>query len=96
MGLDISAHAGRLLTPAMALAADLILVMDRGQKDWCEGLVPSSKGRVFLLGHWQAPSPLEIPDPFGQGPEAFRAAFQDITHCVRGWLPHLLPERVPA
>ncbi|MDR3669582.1 MAG: low molecular weight phosphotyrosine protein phosphatase [Holophaga sp.] len=95
LGLDISAHAGRRLTPATALAADLILVMDRGQKDWCERLVPSVKGRVFLLGHWQRPSPLEIADPFGQGPEAFQAAFQDITHCVRAWLPRVSLERIP-
>jgi protein-tyrosine phosphatase len=93
LGLDISGHAGRLVTPTMALAADLILVMDRGQKDWCERLVPSAKGRVFLLGHWHAPAPLEIADPFGQSPEAFRTAFQDIFHCVRAWLPHLSPKR---
>ena len=78
----------------MALAADLILVMDRAQKDWCEGLVPSARGRVFLLGHWQTPGPVEIADPFQRRPrEAFLAAFEAIRQCVSGWLPHLSSER---
>jgi protein-tyrosine phosphatase len=77
----------------MALAADLILVMDRAQKDWCEELVPSARGRVFLLGHWQTPDPAEIADPFGQSREGFLAAFEAIRHCVSAWLPHLSSER---
>jgi len=93
LGIDISGHAGRTLTPGMALAADLILVMDRAQKDWCEGLVPSARGRVFLLGHWQTPEPVEIADPFGQPREGFLAAFEAIRHGVSGWLPHLSSER---
>jgi protein-tyrosine phosphatase len=92
-GIDIAGHAGRTVTPAMALAADLILVMDSAQKDWCERLVPSAKGRVFLLGHWQSPAPVEVADPFGQSAESFLAAFEAIQHCVSGWLPHLSPER---
>jgi protein-tyrosine phosphatase len=91
--IDISGHSGRQLTSGMALAADLILVMDRAQKDWCERLVPSVKGRVFLLGHWQGPSPLEIADPFQQAPETFLAIFEAIHLCVSGWLPHLSSER---
>jgi protein-tyrosine phosphatase len=93
MDIDISGHAGRMLTPAMALAADLILVMDRAQKDWCESLVPSSRGRVFLLGHWQGPPPLEVADPFRQPPEAFLATFEAIHLCVSGWIPHLSSKR---
>ena len=95
-GLDISAHLSRQLTPAMALGADLILVMDQFQKDWCEAEVPSARGRVFLLGHWQQPDPLEIEDPFQLGPEAFLTAYQAINQCVAGWIPHLLPEQRPA
>jgi protein-tyrosine phosphatase len=89
MDIDLSPHATRQLTPAMALAADLILVMDQTQKDWCESLAPSIRGRVFLLGHWQLPSAVEIADPFPRGPEAFATAFEAIQQCVASWIPHL-------
>ncbi len=92
-GLDISAHRGRQLTPEMALAVDLILVMDLPQTAWCEQMMPSALGRVFLMGQW-LPVPLrEIADPFRQGPEAFAAAFERIRQSVASWLPQLIHEQ---
>lgn len=91
-GLDLPGHASRQVDPAMALAADLILVMDQAQKAGCEALSPSSRGRVFLLGHWQTPA-LEIADPFRREPEAFARAFEAIQHCVAGWVPHLISKK---
>jgi protein-tyrosine phosphatase len=87
--LDISSHRGRQLTPAMALASDLILVMDERQKADCERMVPSARGRVYLLGHWQGASFREISDPFQRGPEAFRKAFEQINRSVADWIPRL-------
>lgn len=92
-GHDISAHRGRQFTPAMAQDADLILVMDALQKEWCTHLAPSARGRIFLLGHWLAAPPRDIPDPFLQGPQAFRQAFEDIQQSVSAWVPHILPEQ---
>ncbi len=91
-GFDLSRHRGRQLTPAMALSADLILVMEHTHKEWCERVVPSTRGRIFLLGHWLA-TPLEIADPFHRGPEAFKQAFDSITHSVAAWLPRLLSQQ---
>ena len=89
-GFDLTRHRGRQLTPAIALSADLILVMEHTQKDWCERVVPSTRGRIFLLGHWLATPPPEIADPFHRGPEAFKLAFDSITHSVAAWLPRLI------
>lgn len=89
-GFDLSRHRGRQLTPAMALSADLILVMEHPQKEWCERVLPSTRGRIFLLGHWSATPPLEITDPFRRGPEAFKLAFDSITHSVAAWVPRLV------
>ena len=88
-GLDITAHGGRRLTPEMALAADLILVMDLPQKAQCQQMIPSALGRIFLLGHWRSSPSQEIPDPFRQGPQAFRAVFESIRQSVSDWLPRL-------
>lgn len=91
-GLDISAHRGRQLTEEMALKADLILVMDLPQKAWCEQMMPSAMGRIFLLGHWLPSPPREIADPYQMGPAAFREAFEGIRQSVADWLPRLTPQ----
>ncbi|HNX32828.1 MAG TPA: low molecular weight protein-tyrosine-phosphatase [Holophaga sp.] len=91
--LDIRAHRGRQFTPELALRADLILVMDRAQKEACEQLAPSARGRVFLLGHWLPPAEQEIPDPIRRGPEAHRAAHAHILRALASWVPRLRPSR---
>lgn len=88
-GIDIAAHRGRQVTPEMACEADLILVMDAAQKEWCTQLAPSSRGRIFLLGHWLAEPPLEIEDPYHQGPETFQRVLKDIHRAITAWMPHL-------
>ena len=92
-GHDISAHRGCQFIPEKAHLADLILVMDAGQKEWCTQLAPSARGRIFLLGHWLGTPPLEIADPFGQGQAAFQQAFEAIHRAVLAWLPHLVFEQ---
>ncbi len=90
-GIDLSAHRGRQLTLEMALAADLILVMDQSQRLLCERMMPSVRGRVYLVGQWLEP-PEEVDDPFGYGPEAFRRTLELIDRCVEAWRPRILPE----
>jgi protein-tyrosine phosphatase len=81
------------MTPEIALGADLILVMDAHQKEWCTQLAPSSRGRIFLLGHWLSTPPQEIPDPFGQSPAVFRQVYENIHQSVSAWVPHLSSEQ---
>jgi len=92
-GLDISAHRGRQVTPELAHEADIILVMNVLQKDWCTQIAPSARGRIFLLGQWLSSPPLEIADPFCQGPETFRRVFEEIHESVLAWVPHILPKQ---
>lgn len=89
IAMDISSHRGRQWTEQMALGADLILVMDEGQKTHCEAMAPSVRGRVFLLGQWLSPGPREIPDPFLQGPGATRLAYELIHQSVVTWMPRI-------
>lgn len=90
-GHDLSRHRGRQFTAKMALEADIILVMDGEQKEWCSHLVPSARGRIFLLGHWLSTPPGEIEDPFRQDSIVFRRVIEDIHRSVATWVPHLLP-----
>src|SRR5512133_3623365 len=89
LGLDLAAHRGRQLSLDLILASDLVLVMDQAQKQACETLVPSFRGRVFLLGHWLASTGQEIADPISGGPEAHRKACEHIHGAIQSWLPRL-------
>ena len=88
-GVDISTHKGRQCTPAMLRAADLVLVMDERQKLWCEAMVPATRGRVFLLGHWFESPPWEIEDPFHRRPKAFHQTYDLVLRAVAGWLSRM-------
>lgn len=90
-GQDIGSHRGRQLTPALALSADLLLVMTFAQKLATEALVPSARGRVYLLGHWLSEDQQEVADPFQLGSEAYRLALQHIDRAIAAWLPRLAP-----
>ena len=92
---EITAHLGRQVTADLALVADLILVMDQGQKRACEHLAPSARGRVFLLGHWLPPGQQEILDPIGGDAEAHRRAHDHIHRAIQPWLGRLTPPRHP-
>ena len=89
-GLNIATERGRQLTLPMALAADLILVMDERQKRSCGLLAPSARGRLFLLGRWLLADQQEIPDPAQGGAEAIYRSFEHISRAVAGWVPHLV------
>jgi protein-tyrosine phosphatase len=88
-GFDLSAHRGRQLTVGLALATELILVMETRQKDACERLLPSLRGRVFLLGHWLEGPAREIPDPYLRGRDAFQAALDHLDRGVASWAQRL-------
>jgi len=88
-GIDITAIRSCQATPEMILAADLILVMDQNQKEWCEAIAPSARGRVYLLGCWLPPERQEIPDPMGKDRAAFLLALDLIVEAVGSWLPRL-------
>lgn len=87
--IDIAGYRSRQVTPAMALASDLILVMDSEQKKWCGALAPSARGRIYLLGAWLPPDRQEIADPYLKEPEAFLEAMELIEQSVEAWKSHL-------
>ena len=94
-GLDLSAHRGRAFTPESALAADLILVMDPRQKRACEHLVPSARGRVFLLGQWLPAPDQSVPDPIGGAAADHHRAYGLIQRCIGPWAARLASRRNP-
>jgi protein-tyrosine phosphatase len=81
-GLDLAPHRARQLTAAMVRSADLILVMEEGQRREVEALDPSARGRVHRLGRIGG---FDVPDPYQQG----RGAFEHATKLIERGLDEM-------
>jgi protein-tyrosine-phosphatase len=65
------------------LSADLIFTMDEVQRRHVLGIEPSAEGRVFALKKFLPPElEQDIPDPMGQGLEAYEEAYSLIKKAV--------------
>jgi protein-tyrosine-phosphatase/peptidoglycan/xylan/chitin deacetylase (PgdA/CDA1 family) len=84
-GVSLAAHASRTLSAADAAAADLLVVMDRRNEAMIRSRFPAQANKVLLLGSLDPLADVEgtvIPDPYGRGDDAVRAAYARITRCV--------------
>jgi protein-tyrosine phosphatase len=85
-GIDINGHIGQQITRAMCTEADLILVMDSGQKRTLESLLPITRGKVFRICEH---TNIDVGDPYRQPRSAFDRCAQLIDSGVTDWISHL-------
>lgn len=76
LGLDLSAHRARLLTPEMISQADMILTMERRHLERVLELDPLAAPRARMLGEEG------IADPFGGSVEVYRNARDEIQQSI--------------
>jgi protein-tyrosine-phosphatase len=84
VGIDLTAHRSRVLTPEMLRAAGLVVVMDAGQRERLLLGRWALADRIVVLGDFD-PEPIErraIPDPVEKPVEAFRSCYARIERCV--------------
>ncbi|SFV88925.1 Low molecular weight protein-tyrosine-phosphatase Wzb [hydrothermal vent metagenome] len=81
--IDISTHKARQLDIELLSKYDLVLVMEKKHIDAVHHIVPSSRGRVHLLGKW---SDFEISDPYQQSRYEFEVALELIERGVDEWI----------
>jgi protein-tyrosine phosphatase len=67
-GIDLSGHRARQLTPEMASAFNLILVMEEAHQRSVERIFPAGRGRIHRLGRFGG---FDVPDPYGEPRSAF-------------------------
>lgn len=60
---DLFKHRSRLITAEIIQAADLVIVMESGQKESLGLEFPAMKSRIFLLSELSEPIAYDIPDP---------------------------------
>ena len=86
-GIDIAAHRARQATTQVLRWADLVLCMEKHHVEEVHRIDPTSRGKTFLVGHWQ--DRYEVPDPYRQGREAFVQTLGELTDTLATWLPKL-------
>ena len=89
-GIDLSAHRATQLTLEHLRQADLVLVMEKHQRQAILDMDPTARGKTFLLGHW---IDAEIPDPYQRGEAAHRQAIELIVAASKPWIDKLLAGR---
>ena len=90
-GYDLTALRARQVTHADFQQFDLLLAMDRSNLTELQRIAPpAAVQRVQLLLHY-APDCgyLEVPDPYGGGPQGFEQVLDLSETAVRGLIHHL-------
>ncbi len=82
IGVDLSAHRSQVVDAAMLEAADVVFVFDlRNERDLLARF-PAVRRKLHQLSA-VAPGPIEIPDPYGEGPAAFDACYARVMSLLR-------------
>lgn len=81
-GLDLSNHRAHQITVPLIKEAELILVMEAAQQQAIESMMPSARGKVFVIGKWDN---FEVPDPYRQPRSAFEQALTLIEQGLAQW-----------
>ena len=86
-GLICPPHQARQLDSAISSGADLLLVMDRGQRHELMQRFPMASGKTFLLSHWNGGH--DIPDPYQRDRETFEHVYTLMEQASQAWLARL-------
>lgn len=89
-GIDISTHRAQQLELSHVLWADLILVMESCHRDEILSCAPSSRGKVFRLGHF---SDIDIHDPYRKPRAIYAEALKLIETSVSEWIHETMQTR---
>jgi protein-tyrosine phosphatase len=85
-GIDIAGHRAQQITRALCLESDMVLVMEREQRQRLEETYPEACGRVFRLGEYINQ---DVPDPYRQPVAAFQTALAIIEDGVSHWVQRI-------
>lgn len=85
-GLDLENHRSRVVTPAMARAADVTLVMAPPQLRQLRQVADAEPGGPSIVLGDLDPAPIDqrtIVDPYDQSDDVFAAVYERIDRCCR-------------
>jgi protein-tyrosine-phosphatase len=90
-GVDISGHRARVVNNDNLNWADIVLVMESGQRGFISMAFSHQSGKVYLLGDFRRSQREggEIADPYGSSIEAYRSCFGEIREAMDGFIQFL-------
>jgi protein-tyrosine phosphatase len=69
LGLSLEGHLSTMVTPVLVSVNDLIMVMEKGQKEAMQNEFSVFRSRIFLLSEVVDNSSYDIQDPIAEGSE---------------------------
>jgi protein-tyrosine phosphatase len=94
LGIDLSGHSSRRLTPEMVQAADLLVTMTREHRDAILAIAPESAGKVFLLKSFGvAKCAADIYDPVGEALDVYCRVRDEIDAALPDLILYMMEER---
>lgn len=83
IGVDLSSHRSRLLTPKMIEDADLVVAMTREHRNGILEMAPRAQRKVIVLGELDpARDDPDVVDPMGGDEETYRRARREMERLV--------------
>ena len=80
-GIDLREHQSAQVTEALLSPYNLILTMERGQKEGLRIEFPALAGRIYLLSEMVG-QVFDIPDPVGGPPAEYEATLREIDQLL--------------
>jgi protein-tyrosine phosphatase len=91
-GVDMSAHRARQITMDILKWADLVLVMEAGQKSDLLHRYPWLEGKVFRYGKSMR---VDVPDPYRRPENAFVLAWNYLSKLTPYWVDLIKKGKMP-
>jgi protein-tyrosine-phosphatase len=91
-GIDVSLHSSSPVTEEKIREADLIIVMEKRQREYLCRQFPDEAYRIFMLSQfdYQNPEERDVTDPMGQALPLYKDCFNEIKALVEGLTEHIL------
>ncbi len=89
LGVDVGGHVTRLVDEAMVSEYDLILVMEKGQREALNVEFPAARERVYLLSEMLDGVLFDIPDPVSSTDDT-DVILRDMCDVIRHGLPRIM------
>lgn len=81
VGLDLTPHRSRQITPELIQAADLILTMTAAHKSFLLNVSKDAEGKTFTLGEYSGDGG-DVLDPFGQALPIYQACARQLADMI--------------
>jgi len=94
--VDLAEHKAQSMSRELVAWSELIIVMEKFQKDMLLKEFPEANGRVRLMRHFARSGSRSrgIADPYGLNYEAYRFCYLDIEDAVTGLIEYLSAEKI--